>query len=113
MTTNKMIEEIFENLKAEIYADVPQADLFNETLLRSKVEGAFREVKAARRYPSSYSPQRIESDMVNFYSNIQNLARDDYNAVGGEGLSSYSADGASIHYRDRNRNFAGVYPIAR
>lgn len=113
MTTNEMLEEIFENLKLEILADVPQADLFNETLLRSKINGAYREVLQARNYPSTYSAERIESDIVRFYSNIQNLARYDYNAVGSEGLSNYSADGTSIHYKDRNKYFAGVLPIAR
>ena len=113
MNVNEMLDEIFENLKAEILADVPQADLFNESLLRSKVNGAYREVLQARNYPSTYSAERIESDIVRFYSNIQNLARDDYSAVGSEGLSSYSSDGTSIHYKDRNKNFAGVLPIAR
>lgn len=113
MTTQSMLEEIFENLKAEILADVPQADLFNESLLRSKINGAYREVLMARNYPSTYSAERIDADMLKYYSTIQNLARDDYNAVGSEGLSSYSADGTSIHYKDRNKHFAGVNPIAR
>jgi len=113
MTAQNMLDEIFENLKAEILADVPQADLFNESLLRAKINGAYREVLMARNYPSSYSADRIDTDIQNYYSVIQNLARDDYSAVGSEGLSSYSADGTSIHYKDRNKHFAGVYPIAR
>lgn len=113
MSISDMLNEIFDNLKAEILADLPQADLFNENLLRSKINGAYREVLMARKYPVSYSDERIESDMVNYYSVIENLARDDYSAVGSEGLSSYSEGGTSIHYKDRNRHFAGVYPIVR
>lgn len=113
MTTNEMLNEIFENLKSELLADEPQADLLSESLLRSKINGAFREVKRTRNYPTSYSAEQIEEDMERFYSNIESIARYDYNAVGSEGLSSYSADGTSIHYQDRNKLFYGVYPIAR
>ena len=108
-----MQNEIFETLKAEILADDAQADLFSETLLRSKIASAYREVKAARKYPSSYSESQIDADMENFYSNVEEIARFDYNAVGSEGMSSYSADGTSIHYKDRDKLFYGVYPIAR
>ena len=108
-----MLDEIFENLKAEILADEAQADLFSESLLKSKINGAYREVRAARKYPTTYDEGYIENDMLNFYSNIESIARYDYNAVGSEGMSSYAADGASIHYKDRDKYFYGVYPIAR
>ena len=42
MTTQDMLDELFEELKSEIMADVAQADLFSETLLRSKIKGAYR-----------------------------------------------------------------------
>ena len=113
MTTNDMLDEIFENLKGEILADVAQADLFSESLLKSKIKGAYREVVRARRYPKAYTEAEIEDDVVQFYSNIEDLARYDYNAVGSEGLSSYSADGTSIHYKDRDKLFYGVYPYVR
>lgn len=113
MTIQNMLDEIFENLKAEILADVPQADLFNENLLRSKINGAYRDVVMARKYPSTYTEDRIASDAMHYYSVIENLARYDYNTVGSESLSSYSADGTSLHFADRNKFFAGVYPISR
>lgn len=110
---NEMLDEIFENLKGEILADEAQADLLSENLLRAKIKGAYREVKGARNYPKSYSSEQIETDMLNYFSNIENIARYDYNAVGAEGMSSYSSDGTSIHYKDRDKLFSGVYPIAR
>lgn len=108
-----MLSEIFENLKSEILADVAQADLFSEPLLRTKINSAYREVKRARNYPKSYTDAQIEEDMANYYSNIEDLARYDYNAVGSEGMTQYSADGASIHYKDRDKLFYGIYPIGR
>ena len=111
MTTQDMLDELFEEIKSEIMADVAQADLFSETLLRSKIKGAYREVVRARRYPKRYTEADIEDDIVNYYSNIKDLAMYDYSAVGSEGLSSYSADGTSIHYKDRKQCFSGIYPI--
>ena len=108
-----MLDEIFNDLKTEILADVPQADMFNESLLKSKIKGACREVIMARNYPSTYTQDRIESDIMNYYSVIQDIARYDYNTVGSESLSIYSADGTSLRFIDRNKFFAGVYPIAR
>lgn len=113
MTSNDMLVEIFDNLKSEIMADEAQAALFSENLLKLKIKAAYRDVVRARRYPSSYTEAQIETDIVGYFSTIEDLARYDYNAVGSEGLSSYSADGTSIHYKDRDKLFYGVYPIAR
>lgn len=109
----EMLDEIFENLKAEILADEAQADLISENLLRKKIESAYREVKRARNYPKSYTDAQIEEDMREFFPNIEDIARYDYNSVGAEGLASYSADGTSIKYNDRDKLFYGVLPIAR
>ena len=109
----EMLDEIFNNLKEEILADEAQADLLSESLLRKKVESAYREVQRARRYPKSYSEAQIEEDMTDYFSTIEDVARYDYNAVGSEGLKSYSSDGTSIHYQDRDKLFYGVLPIAR
>lgn len=108
-----MLDEIFENLKTEILADEAQADLLSENLLKTKIKSAYREVQRARNYPKSYTDAQIEQDMLNYQTNIEDIARYDYNSVGAEGLSSYSGDGTSIHYKDRDKLFYGVYPIAR
>lgn len=113
MTISEMLNEIFDNLKEEISADVAQSEKVNDTLLKSKINAAFREIKRARRYPRTYTEAQIEEDMIDFYSNIESLARFDYNQIGAEGQTQYSADGTSIHYIDRNKYFYGVYPIAR
>ena len=64
MTINDMLDEIFENLKSEIVADEPQADLLSENLLRSKVMGAYRDVVRARKYPKTYTESQIEESNV-------------------------------------------------
>lgn len=104
-----MIENIIEELTIELQNEVD----FNVDILRLKVQNAYREVKQARNYPSSYTDSMKESDMENFYTNIKAIALYDYNKVGAEGQTQYSADGESIHYVDRNKMFAGILPIAR
>lgn len=106
-----MIEEIISELTTELTITDPH--LFNETLLRAKVNSAYRDVKRARNYPSDFTAQSIEEDMRNYYSNILNIARYDYNQIGAEGQRSYHEDGVTIHYLDRNELFFGILPIAR
>lgn len=104
-----MIESIIEELTTELQNEVD----FNVDILRLKVSNAYREVKQARNYPSSYTDSMKESDMENFYTNVKAIALYDYNKVGAEGQTQYSADGESIHYVDRNKMFFGIIPIAR
>lgn len=113
MTTTEMLNEIFDNLKSEIENDEVQCDKLNEALLRAKVDGAFREVKKARNYPKSYTEEMVEKDLTDYYSNIEAIARYDYNQIGAEGQTQYTADGVTIRYVDRDKLFAGVLPISR
>lgn len=86
---------------------------FDADILALKVSNAYREVRTARNYPSYYSEESIAADMMNYYSNIRAIAMYDYNKIGAEGQTQYSADGESIHYVDRSKLFNGVIPIAR
>ena len=100
---------IIEDLTIELKNEVD----FDAALLEVKVKNAFREVRAARDYPSTYTEEAILADMTNYYSNIRAIALYDYTKIGAEGQTQYSADGESIHYLDRDKLFKGVYPIAR
>ena len=106
-----MIEEIIAELTTELQIADPH--LFNADLLRVKVNGAYREVRAARRYPAFYSEAEIESDMNKYYSNVLAIARYDFNQIGAEGQKSYHEDGVTVHYVDRNSLFYGVLPMAK
>ena len=105
-----MEEAIFEELKAELTET--EGDKFNENLLKSKVKGAYRAVKTARKYPLGYTEAMIDRDMENYYSQVREIALYDYNSIGSEGQTQFSQDGVSIHYVDRNALFYGVLPIA-
>lgn len=105
-----LIEQIIEDLTEEL--NMTEGKQFNATLLQSKVNAAYREVKLARKYPASYPDFAIESDMENYYSVIRSISLYDYNQVGAEGQTQYSADGTSIHYVDRDKLFKDVTPIS-
>jgi hypothetical protein len=100
--------EIFADLSAELQ----QSDgMYNETLLLAKIRNAMREVRRARKYPQTYTDEMITQDLYNFYSNILNIARYDYNTIGIEGQSGSSENGVSRTYVDRNKLFSGVIPL--
>jgi len=102
-------DSVFESLKTEL-SEI-EGEMFNETLLKTKVDSAYNEVKMVRSYPNSYSELAIEEDMERYYSPIRGIALYDYNQTGAEGQTSYSADGTSIHYVERDKLFKGVIPL--
>lgn len=102
-------EEIFADLSAELSLD----PTFNETFLLSKVKNALREVKRAKKYPSYYTEEQIQSDMYDYFSNIRNIALYDYNQIGGEFQQSNSEPGNSRTYMERNKLFVGIIPLSR
>ena len=106
-----LIEDVVSSLTTEL--EITEGERFNAALLRSKVENAYREVKTARKYPTTYTEAAIERDMENYYSQVRAVALYDYNAIGSEYQTSFSEDGTSIHYTDRNALFSGVLPIAK
>jgi len=110
MTIEEMKAEIIADLSTEIM--ITDADLFNLPLLTSKVNNAVNEVRTARKYPKSYTSEKIENDLVSYYTVIRNVALYDYNQAGAEHQTSFSEDGSSIRYVNRNTMFAQVLPIS-
>lgn len=109
MLDNEMIAEITEELKAEIE---PEDTAFDETMLTSKVKGAYREIRQARKYPASYSDEAIVRDMQNYFSNVKNLALYDYNSIGAEGQHTIVENETRREFVKRESFFYGVLPIA-
>lgn len=109
MTVAEMKNAIIDELKIELENE----SAFSLAMLEVKVDTAIREVKRARKYPSSYSDEMIDSDMEQFYSNIKNIALYDYNMIGVEGQSASTENGESRTYVDRNKLFYGIIPFAK
>ena len=102
-------EELIDDLTLELSSE----PTFSADILKQKVVGAIREVKTARKYPSTYTTEQINNDLYSYYSNIRNLALYDYNMIGVEGQSSSSENGISRAYVDRDKMFKGVISLAR
>lgn len=109
MTVDEMKNAIINELRIELSGDLS----FSEDMLSVKVDGAIREVKRARRYPSSYTDAMIESDLCNYHSNIHDIALYDYNQIGIEFQSGSSENGENRTFVDRNSLFRGVIALAR
>lgn len=112
-----MDEQMSVGLQGELLADLTSEleaePTFSSTKLLQKVVGAIREVKRARKYPPYYTDEQIADDLYGFYSNIRNIALYDYNKIGAEGEESHSENGVSRTYKDRDKLFNGVLPLAR
>ena len=104
-----MVQDIVDDLTAEIK---PTDDQFNAVLLSAKVVGAYREVRSARKYPSYYTEDEIESDMEQFYDVCRNIAVYDYNTIGIEWQKTNKENAVSREFVRRSSLFSGVIPLA-
>lgn len=105
-----LIKSIVDELTIELQAT---DENFSPSLLETKVKSACREVRNARNYPSTYSKDKIASDMEQFYSNIRNISLYDYNMVGGEFQTNLSENSTSRAWVSRESLFNGIIPIAK
>lgn len=105
----EMVQEVIDDLTGELE---PSDDQFNATLLTLKVISAYRDVRAARRYPSYYTESERETDMEQFYSVVRSIALYDYNVIGMEWQKINKENQVSREFVDRSSLFAGVIPLS-
>ena len=101
-----------DELIADLTIELSSEPTFNADILKQKVIGAIREVKRARKCPSYYTNEQIQTDLYEYYSNIRNIALYDYNQIGIEFQISSSENGISRTYTDRNKLFSGIIPLS-
>ena len=82
-------------------------------LIEQLIEQAKKDVIAKRCSPDSYTQEMIEEDMNYFDGVIVNLVVYDYSQAGENYMSSFSENGVSRHWRDRDSLFVGVYPFVK
>lgn len=81
-------------------------------LIEQLIEQATSDIKAARHYPADYTDDRIEADIAGFQKTIVNLAVYDYSQAGEAYMNSYSENGISRSWVEREKLLATVRPIA-
>lgn len=82
-------------------------------LLEQLIIQAEADIRAKRMYPESYTEEKIAADMKQFQSVVVNLVVYDRSQAGENFMASYSENGVSRTWRDREELFVGVFPFAK
>lgn len=82
-------------------------------LLQQLISQAEADIRAKRMYPESYTEEKIAADMKKFQSVVVNLVVYDRSQAGENFMASYSENGVSRTWRDREDLFVGVFPFAK
>ena len=88
-------------------------DLEDNPLIEQLISQAKADVVAKRMYPDSYTDEKIAADMKKFQSVVVNLVVYDRSQAGENFMASYSENGVSRTWRDREELFVGVFPFAK
>ena len=81
--------------------------------IQQLIDQATQEVINRREYPESYTQERIDEDMKKYDGVIVNLAVYDHSQAGEAFMASYSENGVSRTWKDRESLFACVFPFVR
>ena len=82
-------------------------------LLEQLISQAEADIRAKRMYPESYTEEKIAADIEKFQSVVVNLVVYDRSQAGENFMASYSENGVSRTWRDREELFVGVFPFAK
>lgn len=82
-------------------------------LLEQLISQAEADIRAKRMYPKSYTEEKIAADIEKFQSVVVNLVVYDRSQAGENFMASYSENGVSRTWRDREELFVGVFPFAK
>ena len=88
-------------------------ELEDNPLIEQLISQAKADIVAKRMYPDSYTEQKIAEDLNRFESVIVNVVVYDHSQAGENFMASYSENGVSRTWRDREDLFVGVFPFAK
>ena len=118
-----MAYTLFEQVKIRLgQFHIDESDGITKTVFDRKEENpkiqqlidqATQEVINRREYPESYTQERIDEDMKKYEGVIANLTVYDYSQAGEAFMASYSENGVSRTWKDRESLFACVLPFVR
>lgn len=84
-----------------------------DPLLNQLIEQAKKEIAIKRMYPETYTEKDILSDLERFENNVVDLAVYDRSQAGEAYMASYSENGVSRSWKNREDLFFGVYPFVK
>jgi hypothetical protein len=88
-------------------------DLEDNPLIEQLLEQARNEIIEKRNYPETYTQDQIDSDVKKFENVMVNLAVYDRSQAGEAYMASYSENGVSRTWKDRESLLSGVYPFVK
>lgn len=88
-------------------------DLEDNPLIEQLLEQARNEIIEKRNYPETYTQDQIDNDVKKFENVMVNLALYDRSQAGEAYMASYSENGVSRTWKDRNSLLSGVYPFVK
>ena len=100
-------------------ADGTQSDVVvfdqkeDNPLLEQLIKQVTNEVMNRRMYPSNYTQEQIDEDLKKFESTIVNAVVYDRSQAGESFMQSYSENGVSRVWKDRDKLFGEVYPFVK
>lgn len=100
-------------------ADGTQSDVVvfdqkeDNPLLEQLIKQVTNEVMNRRMYPSNYTQEQIDEDIKKFESTIVNVVVYDRSQAGESFMQSYSENGVSRTWKDRDKLFGEVYPFVK
>ena len=100
-------------------ADGTQSDVVvfdqkeDNPLLEQLIKQVNNEVMNRRMYPSNYTQEQIDEDIKKFESTIVNAVVYDRSQAGESFMQSYSENGVSRTWKDRDKLFGEVYPFVK
>ena len=100
-------------------ADGTQSDVVvfdqkeDNPLLEQLIKQVTNEVMNRRMYPSNYTQEQIDEDIKKFESTIVNAVVYDRSQAGESFMQSYSENGVSRTWKDRDKLFGEVYPCVK
>lgn len=77
------------------------------------IEQSRQEIISLRNYPSSYTQEQIDNDLSNYESVIIDLTVYDHSQAGEAYMASYSENGISRNWVERNKLLTGVIPLVK
>ena len=100
-------------------ADGTQSDVVvfdqkeDNPLLEQLIKQVTNEVMNRRMYPSNYTQEQIDEDIKKFESTIVNVVVYDRSQAGESFMQSFSENGVSRTWKDRDKLFGEVYPFVK
>lgn len=86
---------------------------FNEDKIAVIVRKVVSEVIKARRYKEAkYTDEQIDNDLMNYQSQIYNLAEYDFLKFGASHETSHSENSISRTWTERSKLFVGIIPLS-